>query len=90
MKTKIKSNDKIEISVVKTIKQNNKQKTLYHLLTTYKYIDCLLLNLFNFPEQSINAVKMCLKSNGVFSLSYTRHGENSTSSFDKTLTIELK
>lgn len=62
---KINKNDSIIICVEK-FETNKKKKTLYNLLISYKYIDCLLLNLFNFQIFQMRDVKKNLNKYGFF------------------------
>lgn len=65
MKRKINKNDSIIICVEK-FETNKRKKTLYNLLTSYKYIDCLLLNLFNFHIFQCEEVKKGIEKFGFF------------------------
>lgn len=63
---------------------------MYVVLTSYKYLDCLLLNLFNQNSQQIKMIKTRLKNKNYFSSCYTI-GMNGIKKYEitKTLTIKL-
>lgn len=59
---KIKPNDVISICVEKNTR-NSKSKTLWHVLTSYKYIDSFCSNMFNYDSAKMKYVKIALKQN---------------------------
>lgn len=79
---KINKNDSIIICVEKS-ETNKKKKILYNLLTSYKYIDCILLNLFNFQTFQMRGVKTNLKRYGLFNSVIEYSETNFTSKIKK-------
>lgn len=86
-KIKIKPNDSISIHVIKN-NEKNRAETMYHVITSYKYLQTFLSCLFNFGQHSFKIVDKDLKSKGYFCNSYRKH-ISKKSVIEKLLKIKL-